>query len=303
MPSVKKHAKLEINPEMRLKALSREQLNAIVDLFGPRGMLEHMVAKKFVDSAALLTKYAGLGWMEIDSPGSKKRMKVFGTASPIDGIRIDNIVSLDLPNRRRLRSVMGHESEHLVAMLLSPLGGKNHLCTASAIELYFSKPCYSSQVTKSQFQSALKRSALIEAAFASEAMHAAIKRQEGMRDAEYRVFLRGKSFRSIGAILGQIAIRVEHETRKPGIGMFVIREVSKGIAVSRTIDGAVKGKYEAERRIWLGRHPIIRDFIIRRDKPITRGALVERARKEALREREVQNVKAQRRARVKKHPN
>jgi hypothetical protein len=71
-----------------------------------------------------------------------------------------------------------------------------------------------------------------------------------------------KSYQSIGALLAQVALIVEVKKKKPGIGLFLIRDVSLGKSVASSMAKIFRGDYERARKSLFIRYPVLREGIL-----------------------------------------
>jgi hypothetical protein len=78
---------------------------------------------------------------------------------------------------------------------------------------------------------------------------------------EYNKSKLGPSFADTGSKIASLAIQLEREMGKPGIGLFLIREIVKGNKVAPLIREIHSGKYEEQRLCLLKRHQMLRRTI------------------------------------------
>jgi hypothetical protein len=70
-----------------------------------------------------------------------------------------------------------------------------------------------------------------------------------------------------GYLLGEKAVQLEVMTRKPGIGLFVIRELAKGRKYSVVVQQAREGRFDRELIQWAQKNPRLMSMI-RRAQPL-----------------------------------
>lgn len=253
-------------PNARIQALTREQVLAITDLFGmnKRGSKNYL-SPSSVNNIVMKTKYSDLSNQLVNSGNYED--KVWGEASKEGGIKIDYSIKPTLKDRVRARAVVGHESAHMLGGEQKGLVGNNEIIAASAIGRYFLSlgRISDSTINKPLVSNSTRRG--IEKVCQEGEYEKAVKMHKNLRAAEYEPFIEGKSLSYFGRALGVLALTVEEELKMPGIGLFVIREVSKGRGIQDTISNAKNGKFSRELITWFGRHPSLRSHILRTAYP------------------------------------
>jgi hypothetical protein len=149
----------------------------------------------------------------------------------------------------------------MLGKALPQIAGRNHLATASAISFYLE------EIANGNWPSIKGLSAeeeqLLRDAFTRHALNDAVNRHENLRNAEYLEFSAGKSLNDAGHTLGRFALRQERLTHLPGVGMFVIRDISIGVGQSEVEAKVARGAYEKERRHWLQKNPSVKRYLMR----------------------------------------
>ena len=73
-----------------------------------------------------------------------------------------------------------------------------------------------------------------------------------------------KSYNQIGFDLANLAIVVEVQKKKPGIGLFLIRDLSTGVSAEKSLQKIFRGDYERMRKSLIRRYPHLREGIMQR---------------------------------------
>lgn len=254
------------SPNARIQALTREQLLALIDLFGMNKR-----NSKFFETLTGLTElskrthYADLSAQRTSQ--SKEGKRIRGMASK-DEILVDHSVVPTMANRVNTRAVIGHESIHMLGERKFGSVGNNELLTANAVGEYLLKLKEVDGLGVHSLAITNRTQRLIEDALeVGKYMSVVNKNQGNLRSAEYNPSIGGNSFSELGKTLGALALKTESELHIPGIGLFVIREVSKGQEIRGTIENAKKGKFNRELNVWLARHPSVCTHILRTAHP------------------------------------
>ena len=274
---------LKITPNLRIQALTREQLIAITELFGVNkrnSPFSESLAS--LTNIAMQTKYADLSNERLRQ--DKVGEKVWGIA-PKEGIRIDYSIKPTQSDRVRARAVVGHEAVHMLGGKKAGMVGNNELLSANAVGEYLLKLEKIADASIHSVAVSNRTQKMIEQATLVGQYESAIARHGSLRAAEYEPTVGGKSFAYLGRALGALALRVEFEIGTPGIGLFVIRDVAKGQEIRTAINAARLGKYNRELTVWLGRHPQVRLFILKTAHPKTYSEYVRNIRPKLARKK------------------
>jgi len=256
------------SPNSRIQALTREQLLAITDLFKMNKR-----NSKFFESLSKLTElslrtsYADLSAQKTSQ--SKEGARIRGMASK-DQIFVDHSVVATRANRVNTRAVIGHESIHMLGERQMGSVGNNELLTANAVGEYLLKLGEIDGIGLHSINITGRTQKLIEEALEVGKYNSVLNKNNwNFRHAEYNPSVGGNSFSELGRILGNLALKIESEIKVPGIGLFIIRDVSKGEEIQATLNKARAGEFNRELVSWLGRHPSVRAHILRIAHPKT----------------------------------
>jgi hypothetical protein len=159
----------------------------------------------------------------------------------------------------RKRPVLAHEYGHKHATL------KDNYITANAFQTYFERI----NNTKNNSQEALGQ---WEEILTSQGLIPKIdERQKKVRRILKNPFLehrklkslKGHSVSEFGLAMGKNAMMIEIKAKKPGLGLFVIRDLSKGIPFSVAMKQALNGEYDKELIEWINKNPRLARIIAR----------------------------------------
>jgi len=261
----KKRKKL-FTPQNRLRALAREQMISLVSLFNKQFNEPHLLgAASKIRGLAKETNYADLSQEVIDY-GDRKENGAKGRARNT-GIEVDYSVSQSLRDRVELHSITAHEITHVLSAHPGLHLGKNDFVTAHSIETYLGNLGLLGQYGVGDLATGKELNFFLEQSFRRQAYRETLEALGSPMRAEYVPYLGGKSFADIGKTLGKIALGMEAVTGKPALGLFVIREVSNGAPLQKTLRRALKQDFEKERVRWMTLHSLMRRFILRNGHP------------------------------------
>jgi hypothetical protein len=264
--------------ELRWKALVRQQLRAVYDLFhyggylsasesslglsdrrGIKGKLRRDTRIKAIAANSRVED------LQIEGEGIHKSEMVFAQTQFLpNSTRLPRIV-LDkkIPfSRKDLISTAWHEVMHEQG---ENRLNRNDFVLASAVSTYLSWVSVPPQLVESPFIDS-EDVKMIESAFSKYAKSDAVKfHRNDYNSAEYKPTPQmKKSFSRIGAVAGMGARLFEWRLGVPGIGLIFLRELSRGKSMNQTMINLVKGKekFAKELMLWYSRHPSMRRFLV-----------------------------------------
>jgi len=192
-----------------------------------------------------------------------------GTSSPRQ-IKLDSRFFWGAPSSTTIGLIM-HEISHQRHL------GKVDLATANAFSYYFdtlerlwehnSALMHLMKVSKepevvAELEAALQRKNYLSTLGKLRAKYPHLSKQEFAIMVEHKGSEIHKSYNSIGALLAHVALIVEVQKKKPGIGLFLIRDVSMGKSVASSMTKIFRGDYERARKKLLQRYPVLREGIM-----------------------------------------
>lgn len=174
-------------------------------------------------------------------------------------IRINSRLSLGLAARNQVKETVAHEVAHLWGL------GLNHHATANALTFYLKgihdKGWINNPGEKPNID--YKEVKDIESAYEKETAEKA-RRSMG-HPVEYGEPLDGKrpSFAMAGGKLGLLDAKLEFFLKKPGIGIFFIKEVTTGVPVVKALEVTQRGQFDARLKDMLENDPYFKRLVTR----------------------------------------
>ena len=71
-------------------------------------------------------------------------------------------------------------------------------------------------------------------------------------------------YRDVGMALANLATIVEVQKKRPGIGLFLIRDISRGVPIEVSLRKIFRGDYEKRRKSLLAKHVVLREGVLGR---------------------------------------
>ncbi len=193
-----------------------------------------------------------------------------GTSAPMQ-IKIDSRFFWGIPSSATIGLIL-HEISHQRKL------GMVDLATANAFSYYFdtlegmwehnSALMHLMDFSKEpevlqELEAALQRKNYLSTLKKLRAKYPHLSKQEFAIMVEHNGSEIHKSYKSVGALLAHVALIVEIQKKKPGVGLFLIRDVSLGKSVASSMAKIFRGDYERARKSILQRYPVLREGIMR----------------------------------------
>jgi len=233
-------------PQNRLSAQGQMISRGVVSLFNPQ-MTESELktqAKKNAKRTILTEKNSIMGRLIMHRKSDAIYDPIFNVVSVLNEKRTS----------AHQTDILAHEYGHKHAQK------ESHLITANALGAYFDKTMVSENEKKLiQTKRGWSFDPVLDyfQKIANGIKPASIehKRLESLFD---------YSISEFGGLLGEKTVLLDLKTKKPGLGLFVIRELSKGLPFSVAMQDALKGKFDNELIEWTKKNPLLVRMLKRR---------------------------------------